>query len=536
MSEVDQPEIPGGGTPRPVAAAELPYDGEDVRAWIVVGTILAAAIAALTGIFAGTAALSIDNWHQASFNHGFLILPISLYVAWERRGAFLPLRPRPTLWGLLPAVGSAALWMIGEAVDVNIVKQAALLGLVLCMFFSVLGWRLTWVLLFPLLYLLLMLPLGESMYPVLQDVATRTSVFFLGLTSLPVYNEDTVVQVPSGVYRIAIECSGLNFLLATIALSLLYGRLMYSGWLKPLLCVAVMIPLAVLGNGFRIFLIIYANHFFGAHIDIVADHYFYGWGFIAIILFLMMWVGLAFRDPEPVYQRPDAPAPWGASSLSPLARLAGVAAVVIVFAAAAPTWSAYRAATMPPPPAVALSLPSQIGPWSETAARPAVEAWVPAFPDADAAVLKTYAAAGRPTVDLFVAYYASQGPEKEVVSYRNVFSQYNDWIRRGGGQTTAMIDGQPQAVVEERLSKASVPRLLWYVYWVDGRLTSSDHMAKALQAKADLLGGDRRAAFVGVSVVEPGGGREDARAALQAFLDALSPVQGLLEGATPQTR
>lgn len=509
---------------------------DDIKAWSAVLAVIAIGLAAIVAIFGDTTRMFLSNWHQASFNHGFLILPISLYVAWERRAAFLPLRPRPTLWGLLPAVAMVGVWVIGHAASVNLVQQVGMLGLIQVLIFCVLGWRISVMLMFPILYLLLMLPVGEALYIPLQLIAADTSTFLIRLTEVPVFQNDTVLQIPTGIYRVAQECAGLNFLLATIALTLLYCNIMYRGWLKPLIGIAVMVPFAIIGNGVRIFLIIYANHHFGANIDIVADHYFYGWGFIAIILFVMMWVGLAFRDPEPDYGEASKGVPPAGFDARRLLPVAGAAAVVVALAAAGPAWTTYRADTQPSAsPAVSLDLPQAVGAWTAGASRPQTESWQPRFPGADSARMAVYGAEDAPDIDLFVAYYAYQSGDKEVVSYRNDILEEGTWVRQSRSVADVTIDGRPAAVVEERLDRLGVLRVIWYVYWIDGRFTASQHVAKALQAKTELLFGDRRAAFVAVSVVEETD-RHQSRETLRRFLGALPDLKGMLAGATPDVQ
>ena len=42
-----------------------------------------------------------DWWTDGNYSHGFLIIPVSLYLAWERRAEFTSAPNRPTAFGLL---------------------------------------------------------------------------------------------------------------------------------------------------------------------------------------------------------------------------------------------------------------------------------------------------------------------------------------------------------------------------------------------------------------------------------------------------
>src|SRR5262245_10468689 len=43
------------------------------------------------------------NWYEVEdYSHGFLIVPLALYFAWERRDALREAPIEPSWWGLLP--------------------------------------------------------------------------------------------------------------------------------------------------------------------------------------------------------------------------------------------------------------------------------------------------------------------------------------------------------------------------------------------------------------------------------------------------
>ena len=71
-------------------------------------------------------------------------------------------------------------------------------------------------------------------------------------------------------------------------------------------------------------------------------------------------------------------------------------------------------------------------------------------------------------------------------------------------------------------------RYIWLFYWVDGTFTADPIVAKLLETKAKLLFGDQRAAIVAVSMPE-GDGRANVDLVLRSFLEALSPIEALLE-------
>ena len=55
-----------------------------------------------------TGAISIW-WNRSAYNHCFLILPISLFLAWDQRERTAVLSPQPSYWGLLVILDSDSL-------------------------------------------------------------------------------------------------------------------------------------------------------------------------------------------------------------------------------------------------------------------------------------------------------------------------------------------------------------------------------------------------------------------------------------------
>jgi hypothetical protein len=98
-----------------------------------VAPMLAAGVAVL-GILAlywPTAASIIAIWIRSeTFTHGFVIVPICLWLAWRRRDAPSP-RRRPPSWPALGAVLAAgALWFLASVGDVVSARQFALVFIV----------------------------------------------------------------------------------------------------------------------------------------------------------------------------------------------------------------------------------------------------------------------------------------------------------------------------------------------------------------------------------------------------------------------
>src|SRR5690606_19054630 len=76
---------------------------------------VAAAVApAIMLTSAGVCSSLVAQWStDANYSHGFFVVPLALYFAWERREAFASAAIRPGLGGLLLIAGSLLLWAAG---------------------------------------------------------------------------------------------------------------------------------------------------------------------------------------------------------------------------------------------------------------------------------------------------------------------------------------------------------------------------------------------------------------------------------------
>ena len=84
------------------------------------GLAIAAALLAPFLIYFGTARSIVSIWNSSdTFAHGYIILPISLWLIWSRRSSFAQLYPAPFWPGLLLLLGCGFGWLLAELGDVR---------------------------------------------------------------------------------------------------------------------------------------------------------------------------------------------------------------------------------------------------------------------------------------------------------------------------------------------------------------------------------------------------------------------------------
>lgn len=208
------------------------------------------------------------HWREVQdYSHGFLIVPLALYFAWERRVQLMRAPLQGSWWGLLPLLLSTATLTIGrlgtELMNMRVSFVLMLIGLVLL----ILGRRAFRILAFPLLFLFLMVPLPQSLVNVitfpLQLVAADLAVNALHQIGIPSLREGNIIHLANSQLFVADACSGLRSLMALVTLGVLFAYFFRRSMVERVIIVLSAIPIAILVNAFRVALTGMLTHYYG---------------------------------------------------------------------------------------------------------------------------------------------------------------------------------------------------------------------------------------------------------------------------------
>jgi exosortase A len=301
---------------------------------------LALGILVLGLMFHEEATAAVEVWNASTaYNHCWFVLPIALYIAWDRRHGLAGLQVRPLPWLGLLAIPGVVAWMAAERLGIMEGRQLVAMSFVQLLFLVVLGWRLWWALSAAFLYLYFMVPFGAFLTPWLQSFTLDFSLIGLTVIGIPFYADEFLIETPSGRYFVAEACAGLRFLIASIAFGVLYSMLIYRSYTRRAAFILASIVIPIIANGFRALGIIVLGSVLGSAEAAAADHILYGWVFFSIVILLLIAAGMPFRED----QAPAAPAPATPEAPRPGARWqAGLATLLVVgIAASAASASAY---------------------------------------------------------------------------------------------------------------------------------------------------------------------------------------------------
>jgi exosortase A len=520
---------PGVAAPAAPATAASPIGA---RAWLLIALALLAPFA----LYFATAKSIVAIWNSSeTFAHGYIILPISLWLIWRRRANFAAWPPQPYWPALLLIALAGAAWFAARLGEVQVVMQYAFVALFPLIALAVLGRRLAGSLAFPLLFLLFAVPFGEIFVdPLIQHTADFT-VWAVQATGIPVLRTGTRFELPTGSWSVVEACSGVRYLISSITLGCLYAYLTYRSNKRRLAFIALSVVVPIVANWLRAYMIVMIGHTSGMQLATGVDHIIYGWAFFGLVMFIMFWIGSYWREDE-------VPAPAPAVATATLrdtttgvqlatATAGRILPVVLASIALAALWPAFalfneRANTSDKPVVLA---PVAIG-WS---AIPAVSSWTPHFMTPDASFAGAYRSGSGQAVGLNILYYRNQHNAKALISSVNRLAYSDDpWHENGSTLRVETLGTRQLAVRETRLLGPQGAMLVWHWFRVGDHDTASNAVGKLRQAESKLLfrGDDGAAVMLSAPYAEHA---DEARAALHAFL---AQHGGAIEAALVATR
>ena len=219
--------------------------------------ILIASLAIYLSLYWSTTLYILKFWWISSgYSHGFLIIPISVYLVWSNRSQIAKFSPDPTLFGLSAIVVLSLLWWAARVTDVQTVQMMTLLLSIPALVWTLLGTRIARLLIFPLAYLLLAVPVWDLLQPILQDISSWMATRGLRIYGLPVYQEGHQITIPAGKFLVDISCSGLRYFLSALALGSLFAYLNYKSSVKRVVFTLLVVMVSLIGNWIRILTVI----------------------------------------------------------------------------------------------------------------------------------------------------------------------------------------------------------------------------------------------------------------------------------------
>jgi len=205
----------------------------------------------------------------ADDTHALLIPFVVVALLWWKRKELLAVSFRPWWPGLFLLGAAVFVHILGYAVQQPRISILALLAGIYVLTGLVWGSAFLRASFFPFFLLIFMVPLGTLTEPVtfpLRMLVTKAVAWICQhLLAIDVVRNGT--QLLNGMhtyqYDVAPACSGIRSLVAITAIAIIYAFMGFRGWWQRLLMMASAIPLAFIGNTFRMLVIVLAAEFWG---------------------------------------------------------------------------------------------------------------------------------------------------------------------------------------------------------------------------------------------------------------------------------
>jgi len=179
-------------------------------------------------LYGGVVRHLVHDWiRDENYSHGFLIIPLALYFAWERRTRLAALSLAPSNIGLIIVFGSLGVLLAGVLGAELFLTRVSLIGLTAGSIVFLLGWQALRVLAFPVALLLLMIPIpalifNQIAFP-LQLLASQVGETALRTLGVPVLREGNVIVLANTSLEVAEACSGIRSLISLLTLGIVYS-------------------------------------------------------------------------------------------------------------------------------------------------------------------------------------------------------------------------------------------------------------------------------------------------------------------------
>lgn len=482
----------------------------------------AAALAALAslvvlGLFWPTAWSMVEVWsHSETFTHGFLVVPITLWLIWHRRQHLAAVVPEFSWIGFAAFLLAASGFLAGYVTDVRVVAQLGLVGMIVGSVWATLGNRATQQIIFPLGFLFFAVPVGEALVPPLMEFTADFTVGLLRLTGIPVYRDGLFFSIPSGNWSVVEGCSGVRYVIASLTLGVIYAYLTYQSHWRRILFILVSALVPIFANGLRAYIIVMIGHLSDMRLAHGVDHLIYGWVFFGLVMFVLFTVGAIWREPEMA-----SPAPAGLAAMASRRQGVTVGAIAVMFGAVMFRLGAEQIAVHHSVVHSATVLPTSIGEWSQVADRP--WSWSPVLLPAELGATVSYKH-GDLILTVDVAHFVRQRDEAEVINTKNkIWPQKTPPWHVVRHETTTLQTANGEFDADLFTLRGPQSLAVWRWYRMGARYTTNPYAAKLYQA-FDRLTLDRTDGAI-IIVAAPMDARDQApKAEVSEFVRAFLPV------------
>ncbi|AFU98958.1 exosortase/archaeosortase family protein [Simiduia agarivorans] len=251
-----------------------------------------------------------------TYAHGYMVLACTLYLLYERHqqdGAFAAAAAKyETFLAMMTCVAMGGLFVLADYVQVRIVMLLLMPALLFAWVYGVFGGAAARATIIPIGLLYTAIPFWEVLSVPLRVVAVAVTEFGLEILQIPAYIDGFKIELAYGVLEVAHGCSGLVYLLTSLALSIIMAALYFPLFTQRVMIVLAACVVGVVANWVRIYSLVLIAHYSKMESALVYDHEFYGWvvylAFFGLFMFVLMRRAASGAETSEAAPEPDSQA------------------------------------------------------------------------------------------------------------------------------------------------------------------------------------------------------------------------------------
>lgn len=235
-------------------------------------------------------------WPTDEQGHGPIILAVSLWLLYQRRHdiAALPRQPRT---GIATAilVFCSMLYVVGVSQQILMFQVGSFILVLAALLLLYIGWGGLRAALFPLFFLIFMVPLPEALVAAvtapLKSAVSAVASALLYQLGYPIARSGVMLTIGQYQLLVADACAGLNSMFTLEALGMLYMNLMrYTSIVRNVTLALLLVPIAFCANIVRVVILVLVTYYFGDEAGQGFVHGFAGMVLFLVALMLMLTV------------------------------------------------------------------------------------------------------------------------------------------------------------------------------------------------------------------------------------------------------
>ena len=219
----------------------------------------------------------IDAWsNYQAYSHGFLIIPLCLFLVFLKREELRNTSVKGSNLGLVLTILSLFLYLFAHVAEIVTIRSFSLILILVAVMLYLFGFQIIRKLIFPFSLFLFMVPIPSQIYSYLtlplQLFVSKTSVWLASVLGVPVYSEGNIIHLPDKTLQVVKACSGMRSIVSLLTISAVLGYLtLHSNILRYVLFLSGL-PTAIIVNIIRILLILIAIYYWGIDLTIDSFH------------------------------------------------------------------------------------------------------------------------------------------------------------------------------------------------------------------------------------------------------------------------